>query len=144
MPEPSMTAEQKAVFDAQVWEIARQIPAGKVASYGQIAAYIPPPEDMDPAAYAAFRARFAGAAMRACPGDVPWQRVLNAQGKISLPAGSRGALEQRRLLEADGVEFDARERIDLKRFGWDGPPRQWLLDHGLLAPDEGFQQGSLL
>ena len=144
MPEPSMTAVQKQQFNVQVWEIARQIPAGKVASYGQLAAFIPPPAGMDSAAYAAYRARWAGAAMRECPGDVPWQRVLNAQGKISLPAGSRGALEQRRMLEAEGVEFDARERIDLARFGWAGPPRAWLLERGLLAPDQDFQQGSLL
>jgi len=48
------------------------------------------------------------------------------------------------MLEAEGVEFDARERIDLARFGWAGPPRAWLLERGLLAPDQDFQQGSLL
>lgn len=144
MPEPSLTTVQKEQFNRQVWEIARQIPPGKVASYGQLAAHIPPPQGMDADTYAAFRARWAGAAMRECPSDVPWQRVLNAQGKISLPPGSRGALEQRRLLEAEGVAFDERERIDLKRFGWGGPPRAWLLEHGLPAPDEDFQQGSLL
>jgi len=144
MTDFAIPADQKQQYFQMVWEIARQIPAGKVASYGQIAAFIPAPQGISPEAYAVQRARWAGAAMRECPGDVPWQRVLNAQGKISLPAGSRGALEQRRMLEAEGVEFDARERIDLARFGWAGPPRAWLLERGLLAPDQDFQQGSLL
>jgi methylated-DNA-protein-cysteine methyltransferase-like protein len=143
MPEPVLSTQQRQQFNALVWAIAREIPSGAVASYGQLAAFLPTPTGIDPGEYAAYRARWAGAAMRECPPDVPWQRVLNAQGKISLPAGSRAALDQRRLLEAEGVVFDERERIDLARFGWSGPPRQWLLDHGLLAPDEDFQQGAL-
>jgi methylated-DNA-protein-cysteine methyltransferase-like protein len=58
--------------------------------------------------------------MAACPADVPWQRVINAQGKISVRKGG-GSLEQRALLEAEGVEFDDRERVDLARYGWPGP-----------------------
>jgi methylated-DNA-protein-cysteine methyltransferase-like protein len=56
--------------------------------------------------------------MAACPKDVPWQRVLNSKGEISLRAG---AAEQRRLLEAEGVVFDDKGRVDLARFGWQGP-----------------------
>jgi len=48
---------------------------------------------------------------------VPWHRIVNAQGKSSLPAGA-GAELQRALLEDEGVEFDLYGRIDLKRFGW--------------------------
>ncbi len=139
MPDIMLSAEQQAHFYALVWEIARQIPPGAVASYGQIAAFIPPPEGVEPGEYAAHRARWAGSAMHACPADVPWQRVLNAQGKISLPVGSRAALEQRRLLESEGVAFDTRGRIDLERFGWAGPERSWLLARGLLAPEEPLQ-----
>ena len=97
-------------FTALVWDIVRQIPAGKVATYGQIGALIPPPQGMPLKDYDAFRARWVGGAMAACPPDVPWQRVINAQGKISLRPGAE---EQRQLLEAEGVEFDERERVDL-------------------------------
>ncbi|MDO9349360.1 MAG: MGMT family protein [Anaerolineales bacterium] len=71
-----------------VWDIVRQIPAGKVATYGQIAALIPPPGGMPLPDYLAFEARWVGGAMAACPPDVPWQRVINAQGKISLRPGA--------------------------------------------------------
>ena len=57
--------------------------------------------------------------MAACPDGVPWQRVINAQGKISLRGGSE--TRQRELLEAEGVVFDSQDRVDLKRFGWSGP-----------------------
>jgi methylated-DNA-protein-cysteine methyltransferase-like protein len=55
--------------------------------------------------------------MAACPPDVPWQRVLNSKGEISLRAGAE---HQRRLLESEGVTFDGKGRVDLKRFGWEG------------------------
>lgn len=108
------------VFNAQVWAIVRQIPSGKVATYGQIAALIAPPEGMEPKDYKAFGARWVGGAMAACPEGVPWQRVINAQGKISLRRGG-GHIRQRQLLEAEGVTFDYRERVDLSKFGWAGP-----------------------
>jgi len=56
--------------------------------------------------------------MAACPDDVPWQRVINSQGKISPRPG--GAEKQRQLLEQEGVEFDAKDRVDLKKYGWNG------------------------
>ena len=55
--------------------------------------------------------------MAACPDDVPWQRVINSQGKISERAGAE---KQRQLLEAEGIIFDAKDRIDLKKYGWSG------------------------
>lgn len=107
-------------FRLQVWEIVRQIPEGQVATYGQIATLIPVPLGLSPNDYRAFGPRWVGGAMAACPPDVPWQRVINAQGKISLRKGS-GESEQRALLEDEGVFFDDRQRVDLKRFGWKGP-----------------------
>ena len=71
-----------AVFNALVWEIVRQIPAGKVSTYGQIAAMILPPQGMTQHDYGAFGARWVGGAMAACPEGIPWQRVINSQGKI--------------------------------------------------------------
>ena len=57
--------------------------------------------------------------MAACPDDVPWQRVINSKGEISLRRGG-GYTRQRELLEAEGIEFDERSRIDLKRYRWAG------------------------
>ncbi len=127
-------------FYQTVWKIVRQIPPGKVSSYGQIGGYIPTPQDVLPDDYLANRARWVGFAMAASPDDVPWQRVVNAQGRIS---SRQGAEEQRKLLESEGVVFDARERIDLARFGWQGPSIDWLHENGLNAPD-GPQQLSFL
>ena len=107
-------------FNAQVWELVRQIPSGKVATYGQIAALIITPENLEPKDYKAFGARWVGGAMAACPEGVPWHRVINAQGKISLRRGI-GHTQQRQLLESEGVTFDERERIDLMKFRWPGP-----------------------
>lgn len=93
-----------------VYEAARAIPKGAVATYGQLAT----------AAGMRGAARQVGWALNALdPGDsVPWHRVINARGEIS----ARGEREiedlQRALLEAEGVEFDDRGRIDLERFGW--------------------------
>ena len=117
-------------FNARVWEIVRQVPPGQVTSYGQ-AAMLPPPEGMDPKSYDAFAARWVGAAMAACPQDVPWQRVINSQGKLSLRSG---ADQQRELLEAEGVEFNERGRVNFKKFGWQGPPAGWLRQRSLFPP----------
>ena len=107
---------QQAYYE-QVWELVRQIPKGKVAAYGQIALMLPPPNGVEFDAYRAFGPRWVGGAMAACPDDVPWQRVINSQGKISERAGAE---RQRLLLEQEGVEFDAKDRVDLKKYGWGG------------------------
>ena len=101
-------------FFEQVYILIRHIPPGRVASYGQIARLLGQPH----------AARTVGWAMRGLPEghDAPWHRVVNAAGRSSLTAP--GAAEQRRLLEAEGVVFDATGQIDLERFGWAGldPP----------------------
>jgi hypothetical protein len=74
--------------------------------------------------------------MANCPGDVPWQRVINSQGKISLRPGGN---QQRLLLEGEGVEFDEHDRVDLKRFRWEGPPDDWLKARNLWLPPERSQ-----
>jgi methylated-DNA-protein-cysteine methyltransferase-like protein len=114
---PFASPPDAIIFNHQVWEIVRQIPPGKVTSYGQIAKMIPPPENMPMRSYNAFGPRWVGGAMAKCPEDVPWQRVINSKGEIS---PRHGAEAQRRLLEEEGVEFDARGRVDLDRFGWQG------------------------
>jgi methylated-DNA-protein-cysteine methyltransferase-like protein len=116
MPSFASPPNLQAYYE-EVWIIVRQIPAGKVAAYGQIAKMIPPPNGVEIETYAAFAPRWVGGAMAACPDDVPWQRVINSQGKISERAGAE---KQRQLLEQEGVEFDAKGRIDLKKYGWSG------------------------
>ncbi len=125
-------------FNRIVWDIVRQIPPGVVSTYGQIASMIPSPAGVAPEDYARLGPVWVGKAMNqvsaADPADIPWQRVINSQGGISLPEGSRAAREQRARLEREGVMFDARDRVDLRRFGWDGPDAGWLADRGLLPP----------
>jgi methylated-DNA-protein-cysteine methyltransferase-like protein len=88
----------------------RRIPRGRVSTYGAIAR-----------AAGASGARQVGYALHAldATSTVPWHRVLNAQGRVSLP-GSAGALQRARLLE-EGVGTDTRGRIDLARHGWVAP-----------------------
>ena len=95
-----------------IYATVRRIPKGRVASYGQVAAV----------AGLANAARQVGYALHALPAGsaVPWHRVVNAQGAISLR--DHHALTQRMLLAQEGVRFDARGRADLARFGW--APRQ--------------------
>ena len=66
--------------------------------------------------------------------DIPWQRVINSQGGISLPEGSRAALEQYRRLENEGVTFSGAGKINLNSYGWDGPDTDWLRENHLLTP----------
>ncbi len=126
--------QNRAVFNQTVWLIVRQIPPGSIATYGQIAALIPPPPGMSLQDYRAWGARWVGSAMAACPDDVPWQRVVNSQGKLSLRPGG-GYEIQHQLLEQEGVTFDERDRINLKRHQWEGPGEDWLREHQLLPVD---------
>jgi methylated-DNA-protein-cysteine methyltransferase-like protein len=93
------------------YDVARRIPAGRVTTYGAVAREAGLPG----------RARQVGYAMAALPDDhdVPWHRVVNARGEVSARRGG-SAFEQiqRAMLEAEGVVFDARGRIDLDGFGW--------------------------
>ncbi len=103
-------------FNERVWTLVRKVPRGKVATYGQIAMMLTPPAGIDSAAYRAFGPRWVGGAMAACPEGVPWQRVINSQGRIS---ERPGAAKQRKLLKDEGIEF-IKDRIDLKKYGWQG------------------------
>ncbi len=103
-------------FNERVWQLVRQVPRGKVATYGQIALMLPPPPRVAFDSYRSLGPRWVGGAMAACPDDVPWQRVINSQGKIS---ERPGAQKQRQLLEKEGIVF-VKDKIDLKKYGWGG------------------------
>ncbi len=101
-------------FFDQVYAVVRQIPPGKVASYGQVAALLGHPR----------AARTVGWALAALRGendsDVPWQRVINSQGRVSIRNMEHAPEEQQMLLEAEGVEFNRNGYTDWQRFGWAG------------------------
>jgi len=125
---PYQSPPNPQIYQEQVWTLVRQIPYGKVATYGQIAQMIPPPDGVALPDYKAFSPRWVGDAMAACPNDVPWQRVINAQGKIS---ERPGAQRQRQRLEEEGIVF-MNYKVDLKRYQWQGhqqsdEPRQTTL-----------------
>jgi methylated-DNA-protein-cysteine methyltransferase-like protein len=91
----------------RIWDLVRQVPPGRVVSYGQVARMVGAPTP-----------RIVGFAMSAAPGDVPWQRVINSRGEVSRRKAGEGDRTQRALLEAEGVVFDARGRVDFGRYGW--------------------------
>ena len=94
-----------------IYAAVRRVPKGRVATYGQIAAVAGYPG----------RARQVGYALAATDEErvLPWHRVINASGEVSARSGgSPMARVQRGLLEAEGVRFDARGRVDLKRYQW--------------------------
>lgn len=110
-----------AVFRQRVWELARRIPPGRVATYGGLAALLAPPPEVSPERYRACAARWVGGAMATCPADIPWHRVVNSRGRSSL-APEAGGREQYQRLAAEGVVFTPRGAVDLARSLWRGEP----------------------
>ncbi|MDT0634943.1 MGMT family protein [Spectribacter hydrogenooxidans] len=90
--------------------VVRRVPAGRVATYGQIAKLAGLPG----------QARLVGYALHNCPADVPWHRIVNARGRISLPADSTAGLAQHRRLSEEGIAMIG-GRIDLPRYRWEPP-----------------------
>jgi methylated-DNA-protein-cysteine methyltransferase related protein len=95
--------------EKRILATVRQIPKGKVAAYGEVAFAAGFPRC----------ARQVGAVLSALDPNsrVPWHRVINAKGEVS-PRGGDCETDQRARLEAEGVTFNAKGRIDLRRFGW--------------------------
>src|SRR4029450_13431861 len=103
----------------RIYEVVRYIPHGRVATYGQVALVVGPPAT----------AQQVGEAMAALRDDhpeppVPWQRVINAQGKVST------GRHQQQLLEQEGIVFNAKDSTALGRFGWQGPDPACAAAHG--------------
>ena len=103
MPGPSDNDYRERVF-----RIVRQIPRGKVMTYGQIAEILGD----------GYTPRTVGFVMHSSNDKTPWHRVINAQGACS----TRGIVlphdKQQRMLEAEGVSFNERGRCDLQKFLW--------------------------
>ena len=97
--------QEKDSFFSRVYDVVRKIPSGKCVSYGQIAWMLGTPR----------AARQVGWAMRCCPDDIPWQRVVKDSGEI---AGGGHAEFRRILLEDEGVTFLPDGRVDMPRCRW--------------------------
>jgi methylated-DNA-protein-cysteine methyltransferase related protein len=104
-PEPDVNSPG---YRARVFEIVRRIPAGRVMTYGQIADLLGE----------GYTARTVGFVMHSADDTVPWQRVINAQGACSTGRVVLPPDLQQRMLEDEGVQFDARGRCDLARYRW--------------------------
>lgn len=102
----------------RIWSVVRRIPRGRVATYGQIARVAGLPRQARMVGYALNALSDEAARTVRAAKSVPWQRVINAQGRVSLRAFAGPEDVQRKLLEREGVRFDARDRVDLQRFGW--------------------------
>ncbi len=92
-------------FFEQVYDIVEKIPYGKVVSYGQIAWMLGAPK----------AARQVGWAMHSCPDELPWQRVVKADGEIT--GGEYAGLRRARLV-AEGVPFLPDGRVDMEKCRW--------------------------
>ncbi len=103
-------------FTTRVWAMVRLVPFGRVVSYGGVAALLGQPR----------AARGVGGALAALPdgSDVPWWRVINRNGEISIKGPMHGAAIQRMLLEREGVRFGPTGRVDWSMFGWTPEPEE--------------------
>jgi len=109
-------AVKKPTNYERIYAMVRRIPRGRVATYGDVARLAGLPR----------QPRLVGYALHAAPDGarLPWHRVVNAQGRISLGRGLTGGdLPQRFRLEREGVVFDQAGRIRLEAFRWKRPPR---------------------
>lgn len=94
----------------RIYEVVRRIPKGRVATYGQVAALAGLPG----------HARQVGYALSALPdgSDVPWHRVINARGELSIRSEGFYHFLQRNMLEDEGVVFDSSARVSLDGYRW--------------------------
>lgn len=97
-------------LDQRIWQVVMLIPRGKVATYGDVAHL----------AGLGRAARRVGYSLRGLPDGttIPWHRVVNAQGRISLPEGSSSRDTQRDRLQEEGVVFRGGQRLDLELYRW--------------------------
>lgn len=105
------TSGRQSVFYQQIYQLVHKIPPGKVATYGQIAELLGRPRHARQIGYALYRV--------APDSDIPWQRVVNAQGMISHSPQRQGSDDlQRILLEQEGITFNSQDKLDLRHHRW--------------------------
>ena len=112
-PSP-LPPESGATLQERILALLAQVPPGRVATYGQIAAMAGNPRAARQVArllHSSSRAR-----------RLPWHRIVNRHGQISLPVGG-GYEEQRSLIQTEGITFDATDRIDLAAYRWGASAR---------------------
>ena len=104
------TEDEEPTIAEQIWQVIALIPKGRVATYGQVAEL----------AGLHGGARRVGRLLSQLPNGtrIPWHRVINASGGISLPRRSDGYAQQKSRLEKEGVQFNAAGRVSLRRFRW--------------------------
>ena len=116
-----MATSRPPKFARAVYALVRRVPRGRVVTYGQVAAILGHPR----------AARAVGTALSNLPPAlvrlVPWQRVINAAGGISFRGDAYRPDHQRELLELEGVPMRG-GRVDLARYRWSGPRREWRVD----------------
>lgn len=111
----------KPNFQESVYLAVCDVPAGRVTTYGDVAAAIGSPRAARQVGYAL------AALTQPRVETVPWHRVINAQGRISLRGDAlRGPLQRAKLL-SEGVAFDTRDKIDLQVYRWHYP--DWIENH---------------
>ncbi|MDI7209644.1 MGMT family protein [Leptospira santarosai] len=99
-------------FFKEVYALVKKVPKGKVTSYGRIAALLGKPRAARAVGYAL------NALSKGQEQKIPWQRVINSQGKISFRGDTGRSILQKKMLEDEGIKFDSTESIDWKVFGW--------------------------
>lgn len=107
-------------FYIQVYKVAQRIPRGKVTSYGRIAQMLGSPNAARAVGYALSALKRPDSDETFTSATVPWQRVVNSQGRISIHHRQETAQKQARLLREEGVEVDENLRINLDKFLWGG------------------------
>lgn len=128
-PSATHVPHATSTVHSRIQAAVRRIPRGRVATYGQVAAL----------AGFARQPRLVGYVLHALPSftTVPWHRVINARGMISIRSSGSPSLSQRMLLEREGIVFDGRGRVSLERFQWKpskrSPKRKQLLQRDTSA-----------
>ena len=107
-------------FYEQVYKVTQRIPAGKVTSYGRIAQMLGHPQAARAVGYALSALKNPDSHSSYTSATVPWQRVVNSQGRISIHHREQTAQKQARLLREEGVAVDESLRINLEKFLWEG------------------------
>ena len=121
-------------FNDLVYTLVRAIPSGKVLSYGRVSDLLGVPQG----------ARAVGWALHNLGSrepSVPWHRVVNARGRVSIKGSPEAAFEQRVRLESEGVVFDEQDTLDMRRYLWTPSlPEVEAILRAVLAPPETRDQ----